>query len=51
MAKHKIRNQTWDQFHLAMNKCQLDQFSSFFHIDNIISKLKGKTLVLNKLLE
>ena len=29
MAKHKIRNQIWDQFHLAMNKCQLDEFSSF----------------------
>ena len=51
MAKHKIRNQIWDHFHLAMNKCQLDEFSSFFLIDNIIGKLKRKTLVLNELLE
>ena len=51
MAKHKIRNQIWNQFHLAMNKCRLDEFSSFFLIDNIIGKLKGKTLVFNELLE
>ena len=51
MAKHKIRNQIWDQFHLAMNKCQLDEFSSIFLIDNIISKVKRTTLVLNELLE
>ena len=51
MAKHKIRNQIWDQFHLAMKKCQLNEFSSFFLVANIIGKLKGKTLVLNGLLE
>ena len=50
-AKHKIRNQIWGQFHLAMDNCQLDEFSSPFLIDNIIGKLKGKTLVLNELLE
>ena len=47
MAKHKIRIQIWDQFHLPMNKCQLDEFSSLFLIYKIICKLKGKTLVLN----
>ena len=51
MAKHKIGNQIWDQFHLAMDNCQLDKISSLFLIDNIIGELKGKTLVLNKLLE
>ena len=51
MEKHKIRNQIWDQFHLAMNKSQLDEFSGFFLIGNIIGKLKGKTLILNELLE
>ena len=51
MAKHKIRNQIWDQFHLAMDKCQSDEFGSFFLIDNIMGKLKGKTSVLNELLE
>ena len=30
MAKNEICNQIWDQFHLAMDKCQLDEFSSFF---------------------
>ena len=43
--------QIWDQLHLAMNKCQSDEFSSFFLIVKIIGKLKGKTLVLNELLE
>ena len=47
MGKHKIRNQIWDQFHLAMDKCQSDEFSSFLLIDNILGKLKEKTLVLN----
>ena len=51
MAKHKIRNQIWDQFHLAIDKCQLDEFSSFFLIDKLIGKLNGKALVLNELLE
>ena len=51
MAKHKIRDQIWDQFHLAIDKGQLDEFSSFFLIDNLIGKLNGKALVLNELLE
>ena len=51
MAKLKIRKQIWDQFYLAMDKCELDKFSSFFLIDNVVGKLEGKTLVLNKILE
>ena len=51
MAKLKIRKQIWDQFHLAMDKCQSDEFSSFFLIDNTFDKVAGKTSVLNKLLE
>ena len=51
MAKHKIRNQIWEKFHSAIDKCQLDEFSSFFLIDNLIGKLNGKALVLNELLE
>ena len=51
MARHKIRNQIWDQFHLAIDKGQLDKFSSLFLIDNLIGKLNGKALVLNELLE
>ena len=51
MAKHKICNQIWDKFHLAMDKCQLDEFCSLSLIDQIIGKLKEKTLVLTELLE
>ena len=51
MAKHKIRNQIWDHFHLAIDKGQLDEFESFFLIDNLIGKLNGKALVLNELLD
>ena len=51
MAKLKIRKQIWDQCHLAMDKGELDEFSSFFLIDNVCGKLEGKTLVLNKILE
>ena len=47
MAKLKMPKQIWDQFHLAMDKCELDEFSSFFLIDNVFGKLKGKTSVLN----
>ena len=51
MAKLKIHRQIWDQFHLAMDKCELDEFSSFFLKDNVFGKLEGKTFVLNKILE
>ena len=51
MAKLKIRKQIWDQFHLAMDKCELDEFCSFFFIDNVFGKLEGKTLILNKIPE
>ena len=51
MAKHKICNQIWAQFHLAIDKGQLDEFSGFFLINNLIGKLNGKALVLNELLE
>ena len=44
MARLKIRKQIWDQFHLAMDKCELDEFSSFFLIDNVFGKLEGKIL-------
>ena len=51
MAKLKIRKQVWDRFHLALDKGELDEFSSFFLTDNVFGKLEGKTLVLNKILE
>ena len=51
MTKHKICQQIKDQFHLAMDKCQLEEFSSLFLINNVINKLEENTLVLNKLLE
>ena len=51
MAKLKIRKQIWDQFHLAMDKYESDEFSSFFLLDNVFGKLEGKTLILNKILQ
>ena len=42
MAKLKIHKQIWDQFHLATDKGELDEFGSFFLIDNVFGKLDGK---------